>query len=314
MSPRFETRLDMVGADVSVIIPTRGRTDKLFVSLQRILECKPTPAEIIIHVDADDIETAVCVRSRFPRVRLIESNERVGPGGARNRLVQAARCPVVVSFDDDSYPLDADYFLRVEEMFVRFPEVAIVAAEIFHEHESINPRGTSAVWAADFVNCGCAYRRTAFLETTGYVPLEVAYGMEEVDLAIRLHDRRWRVLKTDLLRIFHATDRAHQASAVITRASISNVALVAFLRYPVTCWWIGIKQVVNRVIWLLRHNRRAGVFTGIVGIPAHLWRHRKHRAPIRATTLRSYLRLRRQPVHLQDFDETAPSPNVSPQT
>ena len=304
----------MADANVSVIIPTYGHPDKLLVSLQRILECDPAPAEIIIHVDAGDIETAVCVRSRFPNVRLIESNERVGPGGARNRLVQAASCPVVASFDDDSYPLDADYFLRVEEMFIRFPEAAIVAAEIFHEHESIKPRGTSAVWAADFLNCGSAYRRTAFLETTGYVPLQVAYGMEEVDLAIRLHDRRWRVLKTDLLRIFHATDRAHQASSVITRASISNVALVAFLRYPVTCWWIGIKQIVNRAIWLLRHNRRAGVLDGIVGIPAHLWRHRKYRAPIRATTLRSYLRLRRQPVHVEDFDETALPPNIYPRT
>ena len=77
----LRTRLDMVGADVSVIIPTRGRTDKLFVSLHHILECNPMPAEIIIHVDGDDNQTASFTRSHFPRVRLIESNERVGLAG-----------------------------------------------------------------------------------------------------------------------------------------------------------------------------------------------------------------------------------------
>ena len=35
-------------------------------------------------------------------------------------------------------------------------------------------------WVASFVGCGCAYRREAFGETRGYVPLPLAYAFSIV--------------------------------------------------------------------------------------------------------------------------------------
>ena len=57
----------------------------------------------------------------------------------------------------------------------------------------------------------CVYRRSAFLEAGGYVPLPVAYGMEEVDLALRLHSRGGKILTTPWLRVFHNTDLKRHA-------------------------------------------------------------------------------------------------------
>ena len=288
----------MRSANISVVIPTCYRVDKLVTSLQRILACEPPPSELIVHVDAGDAETARCVRSAFASVQLIESVEPVGPGGGRNRLIAAASCPFVASFDDDSYPIDSDYFACLERTFDRFPEAGVVAVQIFHEDEVVQPRATAAAWVADFVGCGCAYRRDAFKATSGYVPLRIAYGMEEVDLSLRLQECGWRVLKTEALRVFHATRRQNQACSPVIRASIANLALLAFLRYPARYWWIGIGQVLNRIVWLIRKRRWSGILDGIAGIPMHLWRYRRFRALVTASTLLSYLALRRRAIPL----------------
>jgi len=104
--------------------------------------------------------------------------------------------------------------------------------------------------------------------------------MEESDLALRLHGKGARVLWTPWLRVFHDTDRSHHAAPAVTAASITNLALLAFLRYPIVCLPIGLGQIINRVVWLLGHSRSRGVATGIAGIPRLIWRHRANIASL----------------------------------
>ena len=71
-----------------------------------------------MHVDAGDDETRGALQPRFgDAVRWFSSDATQGPGGGRNRLIREARSPIVASFDDDSWPLDADYFALAAEMF-----------------------------------------------------------------------------------------------------------------------------------------------------------------------------------------------------
>src|SRR5690606_5544501 len=128
---------------------------------ERIKTCKPKPYEIIVHVDAGDDETQGKIAKRFPSVRVIQSQKKMGPGGGRNRLMHAARSPIVASFDDDSYPLDLDYFERVLRVFDEEPDDAIVQSEIFHRGEYLRPPVNRRYPVADFIGCGCAFRREA---------------------------------------------------------------------------------------------------------------------------------------------------------
>jgi hypothetical protein len=79
----------------------------------------------------------------------------------------------------------------------------------------------------------------------------------------------------------------------VTAGSIANLALLAYLRYPVLLWFVGLGQCVNRVVWLLRHGRRGGIWTGLTMIPAHLRAHRQYRLPLAFREVKSYLALRR---------------------
>jgi GT2 family glycosyltransferase len=285
-----------VNAGISAIVTACDRIDQTLATLHVIQSCVPAPDEVLVHVDANQVECERTVREAFPNVCVMRSTDRVGPGGGRNKLMNATQSDFVASFDDDSYPIDSDYFARALTLFEKFPDASVVCAALYHTGESIGLDEQRAQWTADFSGGASVYRRSAFLEAGGYVPLPVAYGMEEVDLALRVHSRGGKILTSHWLRVFHNSDLRHHADPRVTAGSIANLALLAYLRYPVSLWGIGIGQCANRLLWLLRHGRRRGILKGLTMIPAHLRAHRQYRLPISKKALRSYLALRRAPV------------------
>jgi GT2 family glycosyltransferase len=280
---------------ISAIVTGYERVDQILNTLRILASCDPAPDEILVHVDANRIECVNAIASTFPQLRILVSNERVGPGGGRNKLIAAATHDFVASFDDDSYPIDADYFARAQKLLDRFPEASIVCASLYHAGEAIGLDERKAQWTADFSGGACVFRRDAFVKAGGYVPLPIAYGMEETDLALRLHSQGGKILSSSWLRVFHDTDRQRQAEPHVTAGSIANLALLAYLRYPVALWSIGAWQCANRVLWLLRHGRHRGIWRGLTMIPGHLRAHRRFRLTVSTRAVRSYLELRRAP-------------------
>jgi GT2 family glycosyltransferase len=283
-----------VKTGISAIVTAYERIEQTLATLGIIQSCTPPPDEVLVHVDANRRDCEEAIREAFPAVRVLRSKDQVGPGGGRNKLVDAAQFEFVASFDDDSYPIDSDYFARAAKLFKQFPDAAVICAALYHVGEAIGLDDSHAEWTADFSGGACIYRRQAFLNAGCYVPLPVAYGMEEVDLAIRLHARGGKVLTTRWLRVFHNTNLERHADPHVTAGSIANLALLAYLRYPVSLWGIGVGQCANRLLWLLRHGRRRGILKGITMIPAHLRTHHRYRLPVSGAALRSYLALRRQ--------------------
>lgn len=268
----------------------------LLETLHRINNCQPAPAEILVHVDGAADDCAAAVEQKFPAAQVLRSATLVGPGGGRNKLIAAANQPLIASFDDDSYPIDGDYFARAVRLSEQFPQAAMFCAAVFHRGEILKATRPSTAWVADFAGGACIYRRDWITNTGGYVPIPVAYGMEEVDLALRLHAGGGKILQSDELRVFHDNDLTAHADAKITAASIANIALLTYLRYPLSLWPVGAAQLIRRILWLQRHRRRSGILAGIATIPAHLWRYRGYRQQIQSQAVRSYLQLRRAPL------------------
>jgi GT2 family glycosyltransferase len=281
---------------ISAIVTAYERIDQTLATLRIIQSCLPPPDEVLVHVDANQVECEKAIQEAFPTVRILRSDDQVGPGGGRNKLLNAAQFEFVASFDDDSYPIDSDYFERALTLCNRFPDASVICATLYHPHDSIALDERSAHWTADFSGGACIFRREAFLEAGGYVPLPVAYGMEEVDLAIRLHSRGGKILTTRWLRVFHNTDLKRHSDPRVTAGSIANLALLTYLRYPVSLWIVGAGQCAKRLLWLLRHGRRRGIWKGLAMIPAHLRAHHHYRSPLSKRAVRSYLALRRTPV------------------
>lgn len=270
---------------ISVIIPTWRRTERLLETLDILRTHGDAIGEILIHVDAGDTETVPAVAARYPQANVLQASTSQGPGGARNRLLRESRGALVVSLDDDSYPIDGDFFAEVQACFARHPKAAVLAMSIIHDNEDIIPRSETDREVADFVGCGCAYRREAFLQTDGYVPLHPAYGMEEADVALQLLDRGWQILQCGRLRVRHATDRGHQTSISVVSAHVRNTALLAFLRYPSQLALLGVAQVANRMKYSLGRGHVLGALLGALQIPGVLWTHRARRRAVARDTV-----------------------------
>jgi hypothetical protein len=295
---------------ITAIVTAHKRIGQTLETLKRIQACKPRPDEVLVHVDGNQAACAEAIRQAFPDLKILTSTESIGPGGGRNKLIREARNELVASSDDDSFPLDADYFDRVMTLFTRFPMASVLAATIYHQDETVAVAREETQMVADFIGCGCAYRRSAFLKTSGYVPLPLAYGMEEVDLALRLLADENHILHSSWLRVFHDTRLQHHRDPEIVAASIANLALLTFLRYPVSLWPLGAAQCLNRIRWLVTHGRFKGVLRGVWMIPAYLWSKRRLRHPLCRETVQSFVKLRRHPIPI--LPATTPVQSFAP--
>ena len=278
-------------APVSVIIPTYGRGTAIIKVLERIALCRPSPAKIIVHLDAP-VDNALADISRlFPDIVVLSSKTRLGPGGGRHRALMACDTPFAVSFDDDSYPIDQRFFSEVERLFVQNEDVALLAAQIWHRNEDVPELSDWMYDRPSFVGCGFAIRVEAYRQIRGYLPRPVAYGVEETDVSLQLFAARQRICQVGALRVFHDTDLQHHSSAVITAASITNLALYAFLHYPVSRLGWGVLQVANRVRFLAGRRRFRGIIAGFLAIPLDCYRFRQYRDPVDPDVLSRFFRL-----------------------
>jgi GT2 family glycosyltransferase len=281
---------------VAVIIPTYNRGLAVLSVLEKIQECDPKPAETWVHVDLADGILERELGRRFPDVGVLTSSIRLGPGGGRHRCLLACTTPYAASFDDDSYPVDSDFFSTVERLFSKHADAAIFGASIWHRYEPAKARTGSLVPFPSYIGCGYAIRLAAYRRVRGYIPRPEAYGMEENDVSLQLFAAGWRVYEAGDLRVFHDTDLKHHQTAEITSGAIANVGLYVFLHYPLLGWGLGFAQVANKVAYCIRMGRIRGIWTGLCRIPVECYRNRKYRTPIAWRTLKRFQRLRRSAV------------------
>lgn len=280
---------------ITVGIPTYARGQCVLNPLERILACDPVPAEVIVHVDASDGELEKQISAQFPTVRLISSINRIGPGGGRDRCLRAANHPYFASFDDDSWPVDADFFARVMRHFEREATAGCLAAVMHHRNQPCPDLVEKAERTSSFTGCGEAMRVDAYLAGEGYIDRSVPYGIEELDVAMQFHAAGWKILECQDLRVFHDTVLAHHVRAEITAGTVENAALLTWLRYPVVLWFYGFLQYVNVIRFMITQLRFSGLLQGILGTPLVIWRHRHLRRPLSVRAVVSYLLSRTRP-------------------
>ena len=278
---------------ITVIIPTYNRGLAIASVLERIQGCSPQAEDVIVHIDCSDAKLEEELARRFPSVRVLMSTRRLGPGGGRHRCLQVCASPYAVSFDDDSYPVDTDFFERVVRLFAEHPNTAIFGASIRYPYEREKPRVESVVRTASYVGCGYAIRVAAYHGVRGLLPRPVPYGMEETDLSMQLFAAGWGIFEANDLRVFHDTEGKHHGSPEVAAGAIANVGLFAFLHYPLVGWGWGALQIAAVIVHYLRLGQLGGVWSGVLQIVPDCYRNRQYRSPVPLSTFKKFLRLRR---------------------
>ncbi|WP_397382227.1 glycosyltransferase family 2 protein [Prosthecobacter sp.] len=288
--------MSCTGIPISVAVPGCRRFAQLRVTLERLHACQPPPAEILVHLDGNDSALRDLVQFEFPGVRLLHSEILMGPGGARNRMTQEARCQWVAHFDDDSFPLDLDYFARAWSLIARLPETAVFCASIL-PMESHDAQG---LWLqAVYPGCGHLMSRDWFLRTQGYLPIPIAYNLEEVDVGIQLHAMGGLCLQSGELRVFHDHLPPLREDDDIQVGMMINTVLFPLLRYPLLLLPQACASVTLRVFRLALRQEWRVILRALCMLPSNIWQFLPLRAPVSNAAAWSWLLLRRTPQRVR---------------
>jgi GT2 family glycosyltransferase len=289
----------------AVMIATHSRLPELRRTLAVIAELEPAPDEVWVCADGCGDGTADFVRAEYPWVKLIEHPAALGSIRSRTEIMHGAGSDIVVSLDDDSYPMDGDFIARVRELFAAKAHVAVAS---FPQRTDEFPETLTAAgfgpdcYTASYSDAAAAFRRSVYLELEGW-PEEFGHAYEEPDYALQCVTRGYAVyfftqvvirhhftsLQRNEIRTHHRHARNEQWS-MWRRCPFPDVLALSPYRALSQLNYArkrGVGWVVREPAWWMMALR---------GLPAAL----RKRRPVPARVYRRWLRLIRRPIESEE--------------
>jgi len=285
----------------AISIATHNRLPELQRTLGVIAELAPPADELLVCADGCNDGTAAYVRKRFPEAKVIEHSSPHGSIRSRVELMRAATSDIVVSLDDDSYPMDSDFIAEVQSLFASKPHVAVTSfpqrTDEFPETLSAKEFGSSR-YTANYVNAAAAFRRSVYMALEGW-PEEFEHAYDESDYTLQCLAAGYAVyyytqvvirhhftsLKRNEIRTHHRHARNEQWCAW-RRSPFPGVLVISAYRAVTQflyAWKRGPAWVVREPAWWIMALR---------GLPLAL----RKRRPVPARIYRAWLRLIRHPI------------------
>jgi GT2 family glycosyltransferase len=274
-----------VSTDVTVVIATRNRRDRLLRTLDQLTALPEAPPIIVVDNDSHDGSVAA-VRHHQPAVRVVALPENRG-AAARTVGVESARSPYVAFSDDDSW-WQPGALTRAVHHLDAHPDLGLLAAKILvGTHERLDP--TSAEMAHSplscprdlpgppvlgFVACGAVVRRRAYLQVGGFSPL-LFFVSEERLLALDLAVAGWDLAYAPDVIAVHHPDRGRPGDEARSALVLRNDLLTDWMRRPLSVALRSSCSLAGRTL----HDRhaRSGLAGALRRAPAAL--RRRHRLP-----------------------------------
>jgi GT2 family glycosyltransferase len=293
------------------MITTRNRCPDLQRTLARVSNLKPAPDEILVTADDCGDDTVEMVRRNYPHCVLTVNATNQGSIYSRDRMLRAAVGDIVLSLDDDSYPLDDDFFDRLKECFLSHPEVSVVAFPELRDDGSYVPSfKTPKVpghYVSAYANGAAAMRRQDYLQTEGF-PAFFVHAYEEPDYALQIYKLGRSVWFEPSLTIRHHYSQANRNELRTHHLNARNELWSVWMRCPAL--WI-VPVTMFRVARQFSHAWSEG-FSWTLREPHWWWAALKGikmcaqcRSPVPWKTYLEWMRMARSPVfNPRELNET----------
>ncbi|MEM7673014.1 MAG: glycosyltransferase [Verrucomicrobiota bacterium] len=216
---------------VCISIVSHNRAEELERTLAVIQQFDPPVDEIRIHLDRCTDRSLELVRSTARDAIVLETDV----GGSipnRDQIIRESGCDLILSLDDDSYPLEKDAIGRIKTIMNANPRIGVLTfpqiSDEFPQQASLL-KGNKSV--ASFANSGAVVRRAAYLEVSGY-PVDFFHIFEEPDLALQLMDQGWMVIESSILTIRHHYSQVERNEWRVHANQARNECISLWLRCP----------------------------------------------------------------------------------
>jgi len=257
-----------VSASVSVVIICYNRKKELEECIFSILRQSVLPFEIIV-VDnnSSDGTDQLFLQGAFKDLSFIiyeKLETNLGVAGGRNHAIRRASGDILLFLDDDA-EISGDFAIQnVVARFAARPDVGVVAFKIINffsrtitknefPHIKLNNIDTEFE-TSYYVGAGHAIRSVVF-DVCGYYPEHFFYGLEELDLSVRIIDREFKILYDPAISIFHKKSTSgrlpnHQALSYTfrNRLLISHKYFSKFNLLILSILWFAKIALVSRSV------------------------------------------------------------------
>ena len=288
---------------VTVVIPTHDRRADLEATLHELERLDPAPDEIIVWLDACRDDTAqMC--GRFPKVSVVHGNTQACEGSipTRDTAFRMAKGDLIVSLDDDSYPLQDDFIARVVSLAERHPEAGAFA---FHEIRPDGPmpalsltREPRRAWVPAYPNCAGMMRKSIYGEITRY-PRFFSHAYAEPDFCLQAYGAGYGILYVPEIEIFHRFTHAKRDMKARHHRNARNEFWSVVMRCPFPhVLWVGAYRVARQLLaaashgwsWLKEEPKWIGEALGRIGAPL------AERRPVPWPVYWRWMRMARRPL------------------
>ncbi|MEM7145834.1 MAG: glycosyltransferase [Verrucomicrobiota bacterium] len=231
---------------VTISIATRNRRQDLAETLRELRNLDPKPNEIIVCADGCSDDTVSYVRENHPECTLLVNNEWEGSVSARDQIFRIASGELIVSLDDDSFPLQSDFISRMFQVFNAHPEIGILTfPQISEEYpESFSRDAPShSLELKTYKDSGASIRRALYRHLPGY-PSFFKHAYEEPDFSIQCHSRDSQIVLDPNYTIRHRYTAAERNELHTHRFHARNEIWSILLRCP---WWLVLPVAAVRL-------------------------------------------------------------------
>jgi GT2 family glycosyltransferase len=299
----------MTPRPIAVGITTRNRPQSLNACVASLAIAADLIEEVLIYDDASDPAAAVSAPAALgARVTMLRDAAAPGYIVGRNRLIRRASAPFVLLLDDDTQILDRESIAEALDAMRRDASIAAVG---FAQAEADGRPWPAAMQPAaaaypcfvpSFIGFAHLLRRDVTLALGGYRDALRFYG-EEKEFCLRLLDAGYRVAYLPGARVGHLADPVGRDETLWLRYVIRNDCLSALYNEPLTRLLWVVPARLARYFRMRRAGKIAdpgGVFWILRELAAQLGDVRRHRRPVKRSTIRRWRALRSSPPPLHD--------------
>ncbi len=190
---------------LGVMITTHNRLEDLRRTLHQLSRMIPPANSICVTCDGCTDGTAEWLRTAHPDIQLIVNQTGKGSVASRDYMLRSTQCDLVLSLDDDSYPVETEAIGRLRKWMEDHPEIAVATFPQRSEEfpisltESLLPE---LGYSATYPNSGACYQRSVYEKLPGF-NVSFFHAYEEPDYALQCICAGFGIYHTNVISVRH---------------------------------------------------------------------------------------------------------------
>lgn len=270
---------------VSVAIVTWNRREQVLRAIQSVYEQPYRPIEVVVADSASTDGTAEAIRDRYPDVKVVRLHENMGCPGGRNIALANCAGDIIFSLDDDAW-LPKGTISGCVEKLDENPGIGVISCGILPPGEAASKKRE---YYANVFDGGAASIRRDVLGKAGYFPSDFFRQAEETDLALRILEAGYFILKMPSLYIYHNKININRNEKKFLFYSCRNNLAIIVRRFPL--WLVPAGFLWKALVWNIAALKTfavqytiTGFFSAALKVPKWL----SQRTPVSYKTIRKY--------------------------